>query len=191
MANLTYTKLAERNVSFQLLRTNPKLTTNVKLTIDSDGSLWLNSINANQQLADQKYKRFAINENSSHEINLYKFYDNGKTPSFVAYELGSTISKTVSAKDLKDQYDFDLYTSGAKYLNSRQYSEKFSYLAPLYLDQVMPSKFIIFKIRRYSILFFCSKRSNYVFKSIRSFNSQWKWNRNIRIFFIFHFQFGK
>lgn len=146
MANLTYTKLAERNVSFQLLRTNPKLTTNVKLTIDSDGSLWLNSINANQQLADQKYKRFAINENSSHEINLYKFYDNGKTPSFVAYELGSTISKTVSAKDLKDQYDFDLYTSGAKYLNSRQYSEKFSYLAPLYLDQVMPSKFIIFKI---------------------------------------------
>lgn len=143
---VTYTQLAERNVSFQLLRTNPKLTTNIKLTVDSGGDLWLNSINANEQLADQKYKRFAINENSNHEINLYKFYDNGKTPSSIAYHVGSTISKNAVAKDLKDQFDFDLYTSGAKYLTSRQYSEKFSYLAPLYLDQVVPTKFVIFKI---------------------------------------------
>lgn len=146
MADLTYTRLAERNVSFQLLRTNPKLTSNVKLTVDSTGDLWLNSISANEQLANQKYKRFAINETSNHEVNLYRFYDNGKTPSAVAYELGSTIGKTASAKDLKDQFDFDLYTSGAKYLKSRQYSEKFSYLAPIYLDQVKPGKFVIFKI---------------------------------------------
>jgi hypothetical protein len=143
---VTYTQLAERNVSFQLLRTNPKLTTNIKLTVDSGGDLWLNSINANEQLADQKYKRFAINENSNHEINLHKFYDSGKTPSAIAYQVGSTISKNAVAKDLKDQFDFDLYTSGAKYLTSRQYSEKFSYFAPLYLDQVIPTKFVIFKI---------------------------------------------
>jgi hypothetical protein len=143
---VTYTQLAERNVSFQLLRTNPKLTTNIKLTVDSAGDLWLNSINANEQLADQKYKRFAINENSSHEVNLYKFYDSGKTPSSIAYQVGSTIGKSAVAKDLKDQFDFDLYTSGAKYLTSRQYSEKFAYFAPLYLDQVVPTKFVIFKI---------------------------------------------
>lgn len=148
MANptLTYTQLAERNVSFQLLRTNPKLTTNLKLTIDSGGDLWFNSIDANKQLTSQQYKRFSINENSSHEVNLYKFYNNGKTPSTIAYEAGSTIGKTAVAKDLKDQYDFDLYTSGAKYLSSRQYSEKFTYLAPLYLDQVVPNKFVIFKV---------------------------------------------
>jgi hypothetical protein len=144
--NLTYTQLAERNVSFQLLRTNPKLTTNLKLTVDSVGDLWFNSIDANEKLANQKYKRFSINENSSHEVNLYKFYDNGKTPSTIAYEVGSTIGKTATAKDLKDQYDFDLYTSGAKYLSSRQYSEKFTYLAPLYVDQIIPTKFVIFKV---------------------------------------------
>ena len=143
---VTYTQLAERNVSFQLLRTNPKLTTNIKLTVDSGGDLWFNSIDANEQLANQKYKRFAINENSSHEVNLYKFYDNGKTPASIAYQVGSTIGKNAVAKDLKDQFDFDLYTSGAKYLTSRQYLEKFSYLAPLYLDQVVPTKFVIFKI---------------------------------------------
>ena len=97
--NLTYTQLAERNVSFQLLRTNPKLTTNLKLTVDSVGDLWFNSIDANEKLANQKYKRFSINENSSHEVNLYKFYDNGKTPSTIAYEVGSTIGKTATAKN--------------------------------------------------------------------------------------------
>lgn len=146
MVAINYTKLAERNVSFQLLRTNPKLTSNVKLTVDSLGDLWLNSIDANDQLANQKYKRFSINEVSSHEVNLHKFYDSGKTPSTIAYAIGSTIGKTAAAKDLKDQFDFDLYSSGAKYLKSKQYSEKFSYFAPIYLDDVRPQKFVIFKI---------------------------------------------
>jgi len=147
VTSINYTKVSGRNVSFQLLRTNPKLTSNVKLTVDSSGDLWLNSINATSQLADQKYKRFPINESSSHEVNLYKFYDAGKTPSSIAYALGSTVSKTATAKDLKDQFDFDLYSSGAKYLTSKQYPEKFSYFAPIYLDQVRPQKFVIFKIK--------------------------------------------
>lgn len=144
--NLTYTRIAERNVSFQLLRTNPKLTTNIKLTVDSGGDLWLNSINANSQLSSQKYKRFAISENSNHEVNLYRFYDNGSTPTSISYQLGSTIGLNAVAKDLKDQYDFDLYTSGAKYLTDKQYAEKFTYFAPIYLDKVLPEKFVIFKI---------------------------------------------
>lgn len=144
--DLSYTTLAKRDVSFQLIRTNPKLTTNLKITVDSAGSIWFNSINANEQLTDQKYKRFPINEASSHEVNIHKFYDSGKTPSSIAYSVGSTIRKDAVAKNLKEQYDFDLYTSGAKYLTSRQYSEKFSYFAPIYLDSILPSKFVIFKI---------------------------------------------
>lgn len=144
--NLTYTKLADRNVSFGLLRTNPKLTSNLKLTVDSGGDLWFNSINANEQLAQQKYKKFAVNPESNHEVNIFKFYDMGSTPSKISYGIGSSIRTDVIAKNLKDQYDFDLYTSGAKYLTSKNYSEKFSYLAPLYLDKVLPEYFVIFKV---------------------------------------------
>jgi hypothetical protein len=143
---MTYQKLTERTASFQLLRTNPKLTTNLKLTLDSSNGLWFNSIEANEQLANQKYKRFPIDASSNHEINVHKFYDNGRTPTSIAYSVGSTIGKNAVAKDLKDQYDFDLYTSGAKYLSSKQYSEKFAYFAPLYLDKILPTKFVIFKI---------------------------------------------
>jgi hypothetical protein len=143
--NLNYTKLADRNVSFGLIRTNPKLTSNVKLTVDSLGELWLNSIDAVEQLADQKYKRIPISPKSNHETNIFRFYDNGKTPSKISFAVGSSIRTDVMARDLKDQYDFDLYTSGAKYL-SADYTEKFSYLAPLYLDKVIPEYFVIFKI---------------------------------------------
>jgi hypothetical protein len=144
--NISYTKLADRNVSFGLIRTNPKLTSNVKLTIDSAGELWLNSIDAVKELTDRKYKKFRVNPNSNHPVNLYKFYNYGNTPSNISFAIGSTINTDKVANNLKDQYDFDLYSSGAKYLTSRLYAEKFSYFAPLYLDKVLPEYFVIFKI---------------------------------------------
>lgn len=144
--NISYTKLADRNVSFGLIRTNPKLTSNVKLTVDSAGDLWLNSIDAINELTNQKYKKFRVNPNSNHPVNIYKFYDYGNTPSNISFALGSTINTDSVASNLKDQYDFDLYSSGAKYLTSRLYDEKFSYFAPLYLDKVLPEYFVIFKI---------------------------------------------
>ncbi len=132
-------------MSFGLIRTNPKLTSNLKLTVDSAGSLWLNSIEANESLANQKYRRFAIGPDSNHETNVFRFYDNGKTPTSISFAIGSSIRTDVLARDLKDQYDFDLYSSGAKYL-SAEYPEKFCYFAPLYLDAVIPEYFVIFKI---------------------------------------------
>ena len=144
--NPTYTKLTDRGVSFGVLRTNPKLTSNLKLTIDSLGDLWFNSIDATSELAQNKYKNYAIGPNSNHEINIFKFYDTGKTPSKIAFAIGSTITVDTIAKDLKDQFDFDLYSSGAKYLSSKNYKEKFSFLAPLYLDTVLPECFVILKV---------------------------------------------
>ena len=141
-----YTKLSGKTSSFQLVRTNPKLTTNLKLTVDSIGDIWLNSIDANSELVNQLYKRVPINENSNHETNIYKFYNNGKTPSSISFNVGSTINISTSTRELSGQYDFDLYTSGAKYLKSKQYSEKFSYFAPLYLGEILPTKFVILKI---------------------------------------------
>lgn len=145
--SLSYTKLVGRDASFQLIRTNPKLTSNVKLSVDSNSDLWLNSIPADPELAKDQYQRVAVDTTKSHEFNIFKFYNNGKTPSKLAFKIGSNIIQTVTAKDLKNQYDFDFYTSGAKYLESKQFSEKFSYFAPLYLNQILPDTFVIFKAK--------------------------------------------
>ena len=145
MSAVQYTKITDRNVSFGLIRTNPKLTSNLKISVDSSDKLWMNSIDANEQLASQKYKRIPISPNSNHEANVCRFYDNGRTPSKISFGIGSSIRTDVMARNLKDQYDFDLYTSGAKYLSS-QYPEKFCYFAPMYLDNIVPEYFVIFKI---------------------------------------------
>ena len=50
------------NKTFQLLRTNPALTTNVKLVVSSDNKLYLESFDTNTQLADQKYKHYQISK---------------------------------------------------------------------------------------------------------------------------------
>ena len=145
--SLSYTKLVGRDASFQLIRTNPKLTSNVKLTVDSNDAVWLNAIPADPELAKDQYQKVAVDVAKSHEFNIFKFYNNGKTPSKISYRIGTTITQTVAAKDLKNQFDFDYYTSGAKYLESKQYPEKFSYFAPLYINQILPDTFVIFKVK--------------------------------------------
>ncbi|MEY4031085.1 MAG: hypothetical protein RJA90_2378 [Bacteroidota bacterium] len=40
------------DLSFGLLRTNPKLTTNVKLVVNSAGSLYMDSISSNSSLSN-------------------------------------------------------------------------------------------------------------------------------------------
>lgn len=145
--SLSYTKLVGRDASFQLIRTNPKLTSNVKLAVDSTDNVWLNAIPADAELAKDQYQKVAVDVTKSHEFNIFNFYNKGKTPSKIAYKIGTTIIQTVAAKDLKNQYDFDYYTSGAKYLESKQFPEKFSYFAPLYLNQILPDTFVIFKVK--------------------------------------------
>lgn len=145
--SLSYTKLVGRDASFQLIRTNPKLTSNLKVSVDSKGDVWMNAIQADPELAKDQYQKFAVDLQKSHEFNVFNFYDNGKTPSKISFAIGSTITQTVTARDLKNQYEFDFYTSGAKYLESKQYSEKYSYLAPLYLNSALPDCFVVFKVK--------------------------------------------
>jgi hypothetical protein len=78
-------KIYDDRASYAVLKTNPKLSGNVKLTLDSTGNLWLNSIDANNELADSAYKRFQIPANSTYARDLYRFFKNGQTPSQIVY----------------------------------------------------------------------------------------------------------
>ena len=48
---INYSKILEDRSSFQIARTNPKLTGNVKFTVDGNDNMWLNSIDANDELS--------------------------------------------------------------------------------------------------------------------------------------------
>ena len=139
------TKISQSLSSFGLARTNPKLTGNVKITIDSTNSIWMNSIDAVKELSDDKYKKFKIGTNSSYAADLTKFFDSGSTPPEIVYALYQNDKLyTATKRNLSEQYD-RFYQYGVSELNSRFYTENFSFFAPLYLKTDIPEYFVIFR----------------------------------------------
>ena len=144
--NISSTKILTDSASFQLVRTNPRLTGNVKVMVSESDEMWLESIKANPELSKDLYSKVGIDITHSHASNIFRFFNNGTTPNEVIFDLSEQVDSTKTSKDFKDQYDFSHYFSGAKYLVSNKYSERISYFAPLYLKKDLPTYFIILKI---------------------------------------------
>jgi hypothetical protein len=145
--DLVYTRVLSDDSSFQLVRTNPKLTGNLKITINETGEMWLDSINANLELAKDDYSRFPIDPDHSLAANIYRFFKNGETPNEIIFGLSEKVDTSKTSKDLKDQFDFSNYFSGIKYFPSNKYEERLSYFAPLYLKKQLPRYFVVLKIK--------------------------------------------
>lgn len=149
MANreVTYSKVLTTDTSFGLVRTNPKLTGNIKLVINESGSMWLNAIKANGPLSHDFYSKVPVDISRSHATNVYSFFNKGDVPNELIFDLNETSDVTKTSNNYKDQFDFSHYFSGARYLASNKYEERMSYFAPLYLNKELPNYFVIFKIK--------------------------------------------
>ena len=62
--------------SFAILRTNVGLTTNIKIMIDSNYNLSLDSIESTDLLQDDKYKKVTFNKNNFWDELIPYFYKN-------------------------------------------------------------------------------------------------------------------
>jgi len=132
------------NRSFQLLRTNPALTTNLKLVVASDYKMYLESFDSNKQLSDQKFKHFSLTKNSLYEDQIIKFYDGLSSQLAFDVKYDSDVSNVFSTYD--SQFD-DIYWSGAKSIEDNWYSEDFEYLAPLFIRKNnIPEGFVILRV---------------------------------------------
>jgi len=139
-------KIIKQNSSFGVLRANPRISGNVKITVDSKSDIWLNSIDSNSEMSNSYYKGFRISEETSYDKDLYRFFREGKTPSQFVFGLvgeGDPVQNQI--KDLSDSYNF-FYSSGVSPLVSDKYDEDFSYLAPLWLGEDIPDYFVVFKL---------------------------------------------
>jgi hypothetical protein len=132
------------NKSFQLIRTNPALTTNVKLVVDSNYRLYLESFDTNTQLSDQKYKHHRINSDTLYEREIVKFYDGLSNQ--LAFDVKYDSDNTSVFKTYDKQFD-DMYWAGAKYVDDNWYEEDGEYFAPLYIRKGdIPEGFIILRV---------------------------------------------
>ena len=136
----------DNDTSFLVLTTNPKLTTNIKLIVDSNDNLYLESFNANKQLNNFKFKNYKVSSNSSYNYDIYKFYNDGTFPIQLAYELYKESSDTDVLSSYNKQYEM-FYKYGAEFITSEYYKENIGILAPLWLNKKIPKYFIIFKVK--------------------------------------------
>jgi hypothetical protein len=139
-------KLFDYNSSFQVIRTNPALTGNLKVTIQKNGKVSFNSINANEILSNDRFKNFNITGQNSFPLDVYNFFDKGQLSKDIIFQVGElTQGNRQTATQFSEQYDF-FYASGAQALADKNYLESFSYFAPLWIRSQIPDFFVIFKV---------------------------------------------
>ena len=131
--------------SFGLLRTNVGLTTNIKIMVDSNHGLSLNSIDTSEKLSLEKFKKFSFVKNNYYdELVPYFFKD---VPADITFEVKFENDNETMSDDFSLQYD-EIYSYGARnIMNNKTYKEEFEYFAPLYINRkYLPKKFIIFRV---------------------------------------------
>jgi len=130
--------------SYSLVRTNPKLTGNVKVV--SDGTdIYLESFSANTRLSSQKFKAFKVDGTSTYDQDVFKFFENGKFPKEAAYEIFQEYEDDAVLSNYRNQYEM-FYCAGTRSVASESYPQSLGTLAPLWLNEQIPNYFVIFRL---------------------------------------------
>lgn len=133
------------NNSKPLLRTNPRLTGNIKLVTDSRGEIYLESINANKDLSDSRYKRYGVSSEGDYSYDVSRFFNDNKTPYDMVYETKRRASDLSVLESYDLQFEED-YQYGTRFNNSKLYDENFRIFAPIQIDTNIPKTFVIYRV---------------------------------------------
>jgi len=133
------------DVSKPLLRTNPKLSTNAKLVVNSNDRIYIESIDATKELASVEYKRWELNPSGDWSQDLYKFFKSSSTPADIMYATRSDYSDFTVQESFDKQIE-EVYHYGTTYNYSKLHDEDFRMLAPIWLDKDIPKRFVVFRV---------------------------------------------
>ena len=135
-----YVKLDD-GVSFALVRTNPKLTTNTKLMYNGK-KMYMESYASSELMNRLMYKNVSVKPNSLYNRDISNFLVGTGSQAYNVYQNFSDVT-------ISERYDnqFEtLYWCGAEYIDSSFYTENIGFVAPLYLREKLPNYFLIFRL---------------------------------------------
>ena len=127
------TKMNGPDVSYALLRTNPKLTGNVKVVVDSNSNIYLDTFKVSTALSQKQYRHVKVASTDYYGENLMTRYKNIPSTDFYKVE-DRCYTLFTPAQTYKDEY-YDLYRMGAKTNTDEMYSENYSIFAPICLKE--------------------------------------------------------
>lgn len=129
------------DVSFQVLRTNPKLTTNTKLMYDGE-NLFMDAYPATPLLSTINYQHHRVWKTGLFNRDIRNFLLGTGTAS---HEVGQTVDDTIVLDSFDNQFE-TMYWCGVEAISSDRYPQEMGCIAPLYLRKKRPNYFVIFKI---------------------------------------------
>jgi hypothetical protein len=130
--------------SYSIVRTNPKLTGNVKL-ISNGTDLYLESFSANTELSSSTFKAFKISGKDTYDRDVWKFFQGGRFPANLGYEVFQEFQDVSVLSQYQNQYEM-FYSAGTRSVSSNSYSDDLGLLAPIWLNEQIPENFVIFRI---------------------------------------------
>jgi hypothetical protein len=129
--------------SFALLRTNPKLSSNIKLIVDSIGDMFLGAFKANKSLSKVEYQKFELNQDGSYSNDVSRFFKG--IPVNERFETLRKYSDLTPYSNYAFQYE-QQYNSGASFNSTKLYDEQYKMFAPIWIDRQIPKKFVIYRV---------------------------------------------
>lgn len=136
--------LTDTNSSFQLARTNPKLSGNIKLVVTSEQNLFLDTFKVSDNLSKYAYRHKSVSAMSLYSTDVRNIFKS----------LDSKDLYKVPDDDLKAHAPFNeyekqyqtIYEYGAETNDDELYNDNFRILAPLWLNRNLPDFFVVFRI---------------------------------------------
>ncbi len=130
--------------SFLMIRTNPKLSGNIKLVVDKDQHLYLDTFKVSNNLNKFAYRHKSVSAASSFATDVRNIFKS--LPTEDLYKVPDIDLKAHDPyTSFEDQYD-TTYSYGAETNRDEMYSENFKILAPLWVNRVLPDFFVVFRV---------------------------------------------
>lgn len=136
--------LGTNNASFSVLETNPKLTGNIKVVIDSNENIFIDTFKVNDTLSKKKYRKVAVSYKDYYGKNVMSTFRNMSSDDL--YNIPKKYYDIVTTTTTSNEQYVDTYRSGVSTNSDNLYKENFSALAPLYIKDILPDFFVIFKV---------------------------------------------
>ena len=132
--------------TFSLLKSNPKLTGNVKLVVDSKDNIYIETIDGSIELSRNKYKGKKLDINNSWANDVYGLFTNGNISKSLFYSIQENEQFFSIKNDFSKQY-YTNYQQGAYPKISKIYNEQIAYFVPTWFEpNNIPEYFAILKV---------------------------------------------
>lgn len=140
--NRSHAQMIE-SASSLILRTNPKLTGNIKLVV-SKNELFLDTFKVSPILSERRFRKQRVSSFSNLSNDIRNVFSS--VPSGELYKISDDAYNNHNiSTDFSDQYDMT-YSYGARTNKDELYSENYSILAPLWMGNRLPDHFSVFRV---------------------------------------------